>query len=142
MKWLLPLVLAIGCAHAPSKVSDLDKAVNIVWRDVYKVHDYSPPVIEFVRGDALVCGANNTRFFTELDGKNVCVSGALTWQTYTAQVAFWKGARLSDTALAHELCHAYSRVILKVSDPNHQGPCFTSDGLVKQANNVLWENGL
>lgn len=123
---------AVGPASA-----DVARAVDIVWRQIYGMTTKYPPVIRWVTGKALNC-ANGTGF---KNGFGQCVAGESWFEYGRSDVAWVKGELLSDTALAHELCHHYLHY-LGQPDPDHEGPAFAPGGILEKANDALRAEGL
>jgi len=115
---------------------DVVRAIHIVWYQVYGMQTY-PPAIRWITGKALNC-ANGTGF---KDSAGVCVAGESWFDQKRSDIAWVKGEKLSDTALAHELCHHYLDS-KGTPDPDHTGPAFAAGGIKDQANDALRVLGL
>lgn len=123
---LLALALT-GCASwfAPSDVRNRPpneaRAVAIVWNTVYGRSD-EPPFVVWIQGKDLTCNAGKG-YPSVLGGG--CVEGNAALHAIT--VALPAGARFSETALAHELCHVLLLREGKDPDNAHVGPCFRDE---------------
>ena len=135
----------------PAKKPNQDRALEVVWREVYGVRDWPFPRVEWVEGSRLTCKAGKGwQIETVFDHRTgarltqpakICIAG-LTVNGGLVQVAWYPGAKFSDTALAHELWHAAMLVRKGAEDPFHRSPAFQPGGEVDRANAALKNAGL
>lgn len=142
------LLLTVGCTGYETadpddyvKILNQDDATAIIWHDSFHSTDL-PPAVSWIEGDKLDCADGHGWVYTYKDDPPVCVAGLYSYQHNLAEVSWWDGAVFSKTALAHELCHAYDYLTNGTDDPKHLGPCFTTGGMVDQANERLRAHGL
>lgn len=153
---LLITLLAVAPTPASPKPNQ-DKAIQIVWRDMYGMN-IPPPTIIWVEGKELNCGKGRTE-----DGRIVgsrknkgfvgwldlsatdtwppCVYGTFTPHTNTIRLSWPRGTtRFSTTAFSHELAHA--RAWADTGAFNHQGYDFAPRGRAALADRALRKQGL
>lgn len=120
---------------------DQDIALDIVWRQVYKMGTHPSPKIIWVERPDLKCAGNNA-FYDPLSKKEArCVNG-LFWP-FATMVAWPSKAKFSNTALCHELYHAKLWIETKHSDAEHKAKDWRDPhGLVQQAITALKNHGL
>jgi hypothetical protein len=135
---IVMLVHALKKSPGPGPAaSDLKRALVIIWNQIYDMHD-SLPTIRWVTGTDLNC-AKGTGWMDKFDG---CVAG-LSWpDSKMMLVAWYLGLKISDSALAHELCHHYLYRTGQDPDSGHTGPAFAAGGIKDRANAALKAAGL
>ena len=120
--WLIVVCSLAGCWRngQPTTKPNQDRAVAIVWQDVFLRGD-GAPVVRWVEGHDLTCtdpGSGRPGFPTP----NGCREG-LTMLPTEVQVAWRDDDSFSTTTLAHELLHAF-HLRLGIMDPQHETPGF------------------
>lgn len=117
-----------------------EDAVRIVWNEVYGM-DGEPPKIIWVETPDLTCNDCQSFINPLSKERGHCVNG-LFWP-FATMIAWPAKARFSNTALSHELLHAYFYVTTRQVDQNHAKPEWTDPkGILYQATKRLKESGL
>lgn len=137
---LLALVFALtACTDT---IPRQDEAVNLVW-DFFGGHR-KPPAVSWKSGAALDCGRFAKGFYrartaleVAVNAPRQCVLGVFWQNEYVAQVARPADFTFGNSALAHELRHAYVYDMTGDGDPNHDDPGFRDGGAVDQADALL-----
>jgi len=146
MEWALPvfgffILFAAGAFLAPRLMRGratwppgAEAAIRKVWCTCYGQTWESRPRVIFIRGKALDCA--DGKAFRDAWGR--CVAGQTMISATAINVAWYEGARWSQTALAHELGHCLD----EQDDPFHEGATFAAGGPVARANAALalWES--
>ena len=142
-----------GCTGYPNAFFQ-EEATELVWHGVYSQSAWSqPPQIEWIEPEDLDCGLGEDGVYRGFYRRIVpieraigitsqCVAGVFWSDTYTAQVAHPKDFTFPTSSFAHELCHADVWRKTGSGDPTHMGICFTTNGLVDSANQVLKDAGI
>jgi hypothetical protein len=135
-------VMLFGCAVEAPQPEGVAFATQIVWQQQYVMGDAQPPAVYWMEPGQLDCADGQGWKPNPLIQANVtlpdCVAGLYYQDDKTAYVALPLGSEISDTAFAHELCHAFMWATTGDGDENHLGPCFNAPGnYVKIANDAL-----
>lgn len=123
----LTALLAVGCGTAEEWAPGPETAfLGRLWVEVFAGDGWHPAIL-WVEGDDLD---------PECDGKgwargDDCVDGQLLLADLAA-VAIWPGARLDETALAHEFAHARLFQQTGDADPAHLSDAFQPGGSVQR----------
>lgn len=128
----------------PVTFADQERALKIVWQDMFGMDPALAPQIVWVRHDQLNC-ANGNGWKVKPIPPNIpgCVAGLYVPDLNMAMVAWPREAwSVSDTAFAHELAHALFWYYYGSSDAPHASELFAPGGLVEKANAALKAVGL
>jgi hypothetical protein len=159
-KFLFGLLLGWGLLGGVSCIGSDDTkpgqayATDIVWQQQYAMIGRPAPTITWMEADSLNCydGHGWTSYSVgpieggAIDGgTGTCVAGLnFVGPPDSAFVAWPTGTTfISQTAFAHELCHAWSYQTTGDPDAQHLGPCFNPPGsYVQIANDALAQEDL
>ena len=142
-RWLLILIFAFSCRIDLPTKSGQERAINVVWIQQFGMVDLPPPIVMWINPAQLDCGDGQGWAVLPSVNPMECVSGLFYGQFNQAFVAWPDGTQnISDTSLAHELCHAWSWYHLGNEDGDHTGSCFKVGGYVQIANEALALVGL
>lgn len=125
-----------GSLELPESMPGQKEAIEIIWRLTYH-EEANPPIIYWITGAALEC--SNGDGYWDPNDPTSCIGGQLLGDRWAATIAWPRDNKLfSDTAIAHELCHAHWWLKTGNVDGLHGGPCFVGpDALYKIANRNL-----
>lgn len=144
--FIFALFLGMGCVGPDDTKPGQAYATQIVWQQQYLMIGREAPMVVWMEGSSLNCYANRgwtTYAIPNPDGGvgGECVAGLnFVGPPDTAFVAWIAGTKyISQTAFAHELCHAWSYQTTGDADNDHLGPCFQPEGAnyVTIANDAL-----
>lgn len=127
----------------PARQAGQDMAESIVWTWTYGgVATYvSPPPLLWVDSSSECttgAGVHYTGSFPCYGYDGMCCKGLYVTQDDVVY-AVWYG-KISDTAYAHELCHAWSQYATGDGDNHHTGPCFKGfDGGYETEGSMMFE---
>lgn len=141
---LLCLIL-IGCGPKLETKPEQEIVTTIVWNQAFKMTVQAPTII-WIDQPKLDCesgtGFTSSYEVDEMDTVG-CLAGLTDMDSWTSEVAWPSSTTFHETALCHELCHAYSYIATGDSDPDHLGPCFVPvTGYVDKVNALLKDAGL
>lgn len=121
--------------------TDQDIAEQLIWSTFQAIEyqDRIAPIVIWYEGKRLDCPGGHSFWGWAQEGNIImrtCLLGEYVNSMHMAIVAILPGQKFSDTALAHEMCHAYFK------DSNHSR-CDESalDGPIQRANNLLKKIG-
>lgn len=132
---IIMTVVATGCCTGdPTPLLGQDRAVAIVWNEIYGETKNPPPI--YWRRD--YCGEPNGNYpplpnctFNNLMGERV--EGTQSNTPWHIEVgAPWGDGKISDTSLAHELLHA------AIGDPGHRSDKWDACYVPVGPNPSLW----
>jgi len=118
-------------------------AEEVIWHVFGDDSTKTAPIVDWVEGRKLDC-ANGRAFWTvyaveAYSNTKACVAGLYVKSAHLALVAWRAGQAMSETALAHELCHAYFRDTASHEICRDDG---SHDDPVTRANEQLRKMGL
>jgi hypothetical protein len=116
-----------------------NRAVEIVWNQVYRMHTAPPPIIWIERTDLVPDGRG---FYNPLKKRErTCVNG-LFWP-YGMMIAWPDGSKYSDSALCHELYHAKMYIDHGIVDSCHKDSAWVNkESIIAEAIAALKNAGL
>lgn len=86
-------------------------ATEVIWRSFGGDFSRVAPIVEWYEGEKLDCPGGTSFWGVSGAGpywqRRDCLLGVYIHSMHLVIVAYQPGRRMSDTALAHELCHAY-----------------------------------
>lgn len=135
-----PTSIIDHCSKQLDVKENQDKAETIVWRS-FGSDTRVAPIVEWKEGKELDCPTGRSFYGWTQNKQGVwvrlCLLGQYVSVMHIAFVAIRVGDKFSDTAFAHELCHAYFR------DSDHT-VCNETDanGPIRRANEALRKEGL
>lgn len=102
-----------GCSKDVEWKDGQIAATEIIWRSFGNSNVGFTPIVEWYEGAKLDCPGHTSFWGVSAAGTGritrSCLLGVYIRASHLAIVAYQPGQRMSDTALAHELCHAYFR---------------------------------
>lgn len=115
-----------------------EEAIRLVWCTAFEQDWSKRPRVFFIRGKDL--NGTNGKSWIDLFGRQV--AGQTMTDPWACNIAYPEGTRWADTALAHELGHAYDHLVGRPEDPEHKGSTFAAGGRVERADSLLesWES--
>jgi len=143
-KVFLSILLALSACDPYAVIPNQDRALDLVWNHIYSAQKYTPPQVEWIVGDRLVCADGAGFYYSYGDKKDICVGG-LYWPSQNlAQIAHYPdndSFKFSGSSFSHEHWHAYLDRI-GIPSIDHTDPGFATGGIVELANDILIKDGL
>ena len=117
-----------------------EEALRALWCDFLGLPWATRPRVFWFRGKQLNCSEGTG--FRDVTGK--CVAGNTRYMERVVNLAYVEGSRLSDGAMAHEVCgHYWLGLRGSPTYRGHSDPVFQAGGQVDQGREFLrqWEKG-